>query len=66
MEEALAKLGEENKKRSSSRRRLIGEATKTAIFAKKFPDRFLDMGIAEQDMIGTAVGLSTFGKNTVC
>ena len=59
--EALAKLGEENKNVVVLDADLSG-ATKTAIFAKKFPDRFLDMGIAEQDMIGTAVGLSTFGK----
>ena len=59
--EALAKLGEENKNIVVLDADLSG-ATKTAIFAKKFPDRFLDMGIAEQDMIGTAVGLSTFGK----
>ena len=59
--EALAKLGEENKNIVVLDADLSG-ATKTAIFAKKFPDRFFDMGIAEQDMIGTAVGLSTFGK----
>ena len=40
----------------------LSGATKTSIFAKKFPERFFDIGIAEQDMIGTAVGLSTFGK----
>ena len=31
-------------------------------FAKEFPDRFFDMGIAEADMIGTSAGLSTCGK----
>ena len=40
----------------------LSTATKTNIFAKKFPDRFFNLGIAEQDLIGTAVGLSTFGK----
>ena len=40
----------------------LSSATKTSIFAKKFPDRFFDIGIAEQDMMGTAAGLSTFGK----
>ena len=40
----------------------LSEATKTNIFAKKFPDRFFDMGIAEQDMMGTAAGLATCGK----
>ena len=59
--EALAKLGEENEKVVVLDADLSG-ATKTSIFAKKFPERFFDIGIAEQDMIGTAVGLSTFGK----
>lgn len=40
----------------------LSTATKTSIFAKEFPDRFFDMGIAEQDMISTAAGLSTCGK----
>lgn len=40
----------------------LSSATKTNIFAKQFPDRFFDMGISEQDMIDTAVGISTFGK----
>lgn len=37
-------------------------ATKTNLFAKENPDRFFDIGIAEQDMIGTAAGLATCGK----
>lgn len=40
----------------------LANATKTSIFAKEFPNRFFDMGIAEQDMISTAAGMSTFGK----
>lgn len=40
----------------------LSGATKTNIFAKQFPERFFDMGIAEQDMIGTAVGLATCSK----
>lgn len=59
--EALAQLGEENKNVVVLDADL-STATKTSIFAKKFPDRFFDIGIAEQDMMGTAVGLSTFGK----
>ena len=59
--EALAELGEENKKVVVLDADLSG-ATKTSIFAKKFPERFFDMGIAEQDMMGTGAGLSTFGK----
>lgn len=37
-------------------------STQTQIFAKKFPDRFFDSGIAEQDMIATATGLASEGK----
>ncbi len=37
-------------------------ATKTDIFAKEFPERFFNIGIAEADMIGTAAGLSLAGK----
>ncbi len=40
----------------------LSAATKTSLFAKEFPNRFFNMGIAEQDMIGTAAGLSTCGK----
>ena len=37
-------------------------STQTAMFGKEFPDRFFDMGIAEQDMIATAAGLASVGK----
>src|SRR5574344_1709416 len=37
-------------------------STQTAIFAKEFPQRFFNMGIAEQDMVATAVGLASQGK----
>lgn len=40
----------------------LSESTKTSIFAKKFPDRFFDTGIAEENMIGIAAGLATTGK----
>lgn len=59
--EKLAELGEINKDIVVLDADLSG-ATKTSIFAKKFPDRFFDMGISEQDMMSTAAGLSTFGK----
>lgn len=59
--EALAELGEKNTNVVVLDADLSG-ATKTSIFAKKFPDRFFDIGIAEQDMMGTAAGLATFGK----
>ena len=57
--EALAELGEENKNVVVLDADLSG-ATKTSIFAKEFPERFFDIGIAEQDMMGTGAGLSTF------
>ena len=40
----------------------LAEATKTGLFKKEFPERFFDMGIAEQDMITTASGLASCGK----
>ena len=57
----LAKLGEENKDIVVLDADLT-TATKTGIFAEKFPDRFINVGIAEQNLMGIAAGLSTFGK----
>ncbi|MDD3419051.1 MAG: transketolase family protein [Candidatus Gastranaerophilales bacterium] len=37
-------------------------STQTKMFGDKYPDRFFNMGISEQDMMGTAVGLATCGK----
>lgn len=37
-------------------------STQTSIFAKAFPERFFDVGIAEQDLMTTALGLSLEGK----
>ena len=37
-------------------------STQTKIFADKFPDRFFNCGIAEQDMLATAAGLASEGK----
>lgn len=59
--EALALLGEKNADIVVLDADL-SSATKTGIFAKKFPDRFINVGIAEQNMMGIAAGLSTFGK----
>ncbi len=59
--EELAKLGEENKDIVVLDADL-STATKTGIFAEKFPDRFINVGIAEQNLMGIAAGLSTFGK----
>ncbi len=40
----------------------LSGSTKTIKFAKEFPERFFNMGIAEQDMVGTAAGLALTGK----
>lgn len=39
----------------------LAAATKTGIFKKKFPERFIDCGIAEGNMIGVAAGLASCG-----
>ncbi len=59
--EILKELGKENKNIVVLDADL-SSATKTELFAKEFPERFFDMGIAEQDMIGTAAGFATCGK----
>ena len=43
----------------------LSGSTKTAGFAKAYPDRFFNMGIAEQNMYAAAAGLALSGK-TVC
>ncbi len=40
----------------------LSGSTKTGKFAKAFPDRFFNLGVSEQDMIGTAAGLALAGK----
>lgn len=59
--EALRDLGKENKNIVVLDADLAG-ATKSDIFQKEFPERFFDIGISEQDMIGTAAGMATCGK----
>ena len=59
--EALVELGKENGKVVVLDADLAN-ATKTIEFAKEFPQRFFDIGIAEADMIGTAAGMSLCGK----
>ena len=57
---ALKKLGEMDEKVVVLDADLAG-ATKTGIFQKAFPERHIDCGIAECNMIGVAAGLSTTG-----
>ena len=58
--EALAELGDKNKNIVVLDADL-SESTKTCIFAKRFPNRFFEMGISEQDMLGAAAGLASSG-----
>src|SRR3954467_12235370 len=59
--ESLAKLGEKHSHIVVLDADL-SKSTKSEIFAKKFPERFFEMGIAEANMIGTAAGLAFSGK----
>jgi len=58
---ALAELGEKNKNVVVLDADLAS-STKTTYFAAKFPDRFFQAGIAEQNMVGLAAGLASCGK----
>ncbi len=58
---ALEELGMENKKVVVLDADLYN-STKTEYFKEKYPNRFVNVGIAEADMIGTAAGLATCGK----
>ncbi len=58
--ETLVELGRKNKKivvLSGD----LEDSTRAEYFKKEFPDRFFNLGIAEQDVLGTAVGLSLDG-----
>ena len=59
--EELAELGKTNSNIVVLDADLSG-STKTSTFAKAFPDRFFNVGIAEQNLIATALGLSLTGK----
>ena len=59
--EALAELGAEDPRVVVLDADLSG-STKTAIFAKQFPERFFNFGVAEQNMMGAAAGFARQGK----
>lgn len=59
--DALKELGELNNNIVVLDADLSG-STKTGVFKKSYPDRFINVGIAEQNLIGTAAGLAAAGK----
>ena len=59
--EALVELGQINKDVVVLDADL-SKSTKTSDFSKAFPERFFNMGIAEQNLLGTAAGLAAMGK----
>jgi transketolase len=63
--EILLELGEKNKDIVVLDADL-SKSTKTILFAKKFPERFFNFGVAEANMIGTAAGLAASGKIPFC
>ncbi|MDD3653546.1 MAG: transketolase family protein [Desulfotomaculaceae bacterium] len=63
--EALLQLGRENPDIVALDADLA-KSTKSYDFGKTFPERFFDMGVAEQNMIGTAAGLAAAGKIPFC
>ena len=58
---ALVELGNEHENLYVLDADLAG-ATQTGMFKKAFPDRFIDCGIAESNMISIAAGMATTGK----
>lgn len=59
--EALKELGKVNEDIVVLDADLSG-STKTAVFKNEYPERFFNVGIAEQSLMGTAAGLATAGK----
>ena len=58
---ALVELGKRNKDIVVLDADLSG-STRTSFFAKEFPERFFNLGVAEQIMMATAAGLASYGK----
>ena len=40
----------------------LAESTMVLDFAKKYPERFVECGVAEQNMMGIAAGMALYGK----
>lgn len=59
--QALVELGRQNKDIVVLDADLSG-STRTSLFAKEFPERFFNFGVAEQNMVSAAAGLASCGK----
>lgn len=57
---ALAEIGEDS--RIVVLDADLSKSTKTDVFKKKYPERFINMGIAESNMMATAAGIASCGK----
>jgi transketolase len=60
----LVKLGEEDKDIVVITAD-VGDSTRASYFREKFPDRYFNVGISEQDMVNFAAGLAAVGKKPV-
>lgn len=63
--EELVALGAENPKVVALEADL-GKSTMSNLFQRAYPDRYFEMGIAEQNMLSTAAGLAAAGKIAFC
>ncbi len=63
--QGLLKAGEENENVVGLCADLV-ESTQMNLFAEKFPERFIEMGVAEQNLVTVASGLSAMGKIPFC
>jgi len=44
----------------------LTESTQMNLFAEKFPERFVEMGVAEQNLVTVASGMAAMGKIPFC
>lgn len=63
--EELVALGAENQNVVALEADL-GKSTMSCLFQQEYPDRYFEMGIAEQNMLSTAAGLAAAGKIPYC
>ena len=63
--EGLVKAGEENSQVVALCADLT-ESTQMHLFKNKFPDRFIEIGVAEQNLVTVSSGMSAMGKIPFC